>query len=460
MLPSRRTGWTHQLRQIRARHRPARACLGAGSTGLADAAICAPGARSRARQPSLQAHEIVTSTTQIARWRDDTPATRHRNHLNNAGAALMPAPVINAIAQHIELEAEIGGYEAADARASEVAMGYDDLATLIGAKAHNIAVVSSATAGFVQSLSSFDFARGDIIVTSRCDYTSNQIQYLALRDRLGVEIVHADDLAEGGVDPASVDRLLREHGARCKLVAISWIPTNSGLVQDVAGVGAMCDAHGVPYLVDACQAVGQIEIDVGALRCDYLSATARKFMRGPRGIGFMFASDRALSRGDYPLFVDMRGARWTDIGRYEIDSTAKRYEEWEVPYAQVLGQAAAARYALDVGITTARERAWALAENLREQLAQIDGVRVLDRGSTRCAIVTMTMDDVDAQAIVEHLASRHINSVSSLLEYGRYDFGEKRVRAAVRLSPHYYNTDDELDAAVQAVAELGSARQH
>src|SRR6185503_3763919 len=161
-----------------------------------------------------------------------------------------------------------------------------------------------------------------------------------------------------------------------------------------------------------------------------------KFMRGPRGIGFMYASDRALARGDYPLFVDMRGARWTDIDRYEIDPTAKRYEEWESPYAVVLGQAAAARYALDVGIATARERAWRLAERLREELAQIDGVRVLDRGSTRCAIVTMAMDGTDAEAIVAHLASRHINSVSSLLEYGRYDFGEKRVRAAVRLSPH------------------------
>ena len=401
----------------------------------------------------------MTSTPQITRWRDETPGTRHRNHLNNAGAALMPAPVISAITRHIELEAQIGGYEAADARAAGIAKGYDDLATLVGAQARNIAIVANATAAFVQALSSFDFARGDIIVTSRCDYTSNQIQYLALNDRLGVEILHADDLPEGGVDPVSVDRLLQRHGARCKLVAISWIPTNSGLVQDVAAVGAVCDAHGVPYLVDACQAVGQIEIDVGALRCDYLSATARKFLRGPRGIGFMYASDRALARGDYPLFVDMRGARWTDIDRYEIDPTARRFEDWESPYAVVLGQAAAARYALDVGITTARERAWALAEDLREQLARIDGVRVLDRGSTRCAIVTMAMDTVDAEAVVAHLASRHINSVSSLLEYGRYDFEEKRVRAAVRFSPHYYNTDDEVDAAVETVAELGRAHE-
>ena len=80
---------------------------------------------------------------------------------------------------------------------------------------------------------------------------------------------------------------------RPRLVAVSWIPTNSGLVQDVEAVGVVCEEAGVPYVVDACQAVGQIPIDVARLRCDYLSATARKFMRGPRGIGFMFASDRA-----------------------------------------------------------------------------------------------------------------------------------------------------------------------
>lgn len=366
----------------------------------------------------------------------------------------MPEPVVDTITGHLRLEAEIGGYEAADACSVDLARGYDDLAALVGARARNIAVVASATAGFVQALSSFDFARGDAIVTSRCDYTSNQIQYLSLVRRLGIELVLAEDLPEGGVDPESVARSVRRAGGRCRLVAISWIPTNSGLVQDVAGVGEICETHGVPYLIDACQAAGQIEIDVTALRCDYLSATARKFMRGPRGIGFMYASDRALARGDHPLFIDMRGARWSDLDRYEIDPTAKRYENWEVPYAQVLGQATAVRYALDVGIATARTRAWSLASRLREQLAKIDGVRVLDRGSTRCAIVTMAMDGVDSEAIVAHLASRGINTVSSLLEYGRYDFGEKGVRAAVRLSPHYYNTEAETDAAVQVITEF------
>jgi selenocysteine lyase/cysteine desulfurase len=367
----------------------------------------------------------------------------------------MPLPVTRAITDHIGLEAEIGGYEAADARADDISRGYDDLAQLIGARRENIAVVGSATAGFIQALSSFDFAPGDAIVTTRCDYTSNQIQYLALSRRLGVEIVHAADLPEGGVDPASVREIVRRR--RPRLVAVSWIPTNSGLVQDVEGVGVVCEEAGVPYVVDACQAVGQLPIDVARLRCDYLSATARKFMRGPRGIGFMYASDRALERGDHPLFVDMRGARWTAADSYEVAPSARRYEDWEFPYALVLGQAAAARYALDVGVEVARARAWALAAPLREALGSMAGVRVLDRGMTRCAIVTFDVAGRHADGIVRALADRRINAVASLREFGIYDFEAKGVQTAVRLSPHYYNTEAEIAEAVAALGEITAA---
>lgn len=399
----------------------------------------------------------TNETDRLTQWRADTPGVTHRNHLNNAGAALMPQAVIDAIQGHVRLESEIGGYEAADARAAEIAAGYDALAEIVGSKRENIAVVDSATAGFIQALSSFDFAAGDLIVTTRCDYTSNQIQYLALSKRRGVEIVHANDLPEGGVDPDSVRDIIARRTPR--LVAVSWIPTNSGLVQDVEAVGEVCEAAGVSYIVDACQAVGQIPIDVNRLRCDYLSATARKFMRGPRGVGFMYASDRALARGDHPLFVDMRGARWIAADMYEVSATARRYEDWEFPYALVLGQAAAARYALDVGIDAAQARSWELAATLRDALGEITGVRVIDRGSTRCAIVTMTADGLHAETIVRALKERRINTVSSLREFGIYDFVSKGVETAVRLSPHYYNTDAEVDSAVAVIREVVSQKR-
>lgn len=391
---------------------------------------------------------------QLARWRADTEGCSQRNHLNNAGASLMPSPVVRAIVEHLTVESCIGGYEAADARAEQIERSYQDIATLLNASVRNIALVANATAGFVQALSTIDFERGDAIITSRCDYTSNQIQYLALQKRLGVTILHAADLPEGGVDPDSVRDMLRRR--RPRLVALSWVPTNSGLVQDVETVGGACAESDVPYLIDACQAVGQLQIDVARLKCDYLSFTARKFLRGPRGIGGLYVSDRALHRGDFPLFVDMRGARWVAPDRIEIEPSARRFEDWEFPYALVLGQGTAARYALEVGIARAQARAWHLAAEARALLAQIPGIRVLDRGRHRCAIVTSAIRGWQAGDLVHRLRERGINTSASLREYGWLDFDDKAVESALRISPHYYNTKEEIEQLASAVAELAS----
>lgn len=398
----------------------------------------------------------LDSELSLTHWRDETPGCAHRNHLNNAGAALMPEPVIHAITDHLALEADIGGYEAADEREEQVGRAYRSIGSLIGSAPHNIAITSSATAAFIQALSVFDFASGDVIVTSRCDYTSNQLHYLSLARRRRVRIMRADDLPEGGVDPDSVRTLVLQFAPR--LVAISWVPTNSGLVQDVGAIGEVCERSGTPYLIDACQAAGQIPIDVGELRCDYLSATARKFLRGPRGIGFLWVSDRALSRGDYPLYVDMRGATWVAPEDLALAPDARRFEDWEFPYALLLGLGAAAEYANAVGVERTGARARALAEALRSRLARLDRVRVLDRGRNRCAIVTVDVAGWDATALVQELRRRHINTSASLRWYELLDMTEKGAASAVRFSPHYYNTTEELDAAVDAVTEIITTR--
>ena len=405
--------------------------------------------------PSISGALDAASESALRQWRADTPGCAHRVHLNNAGAALMPRRVLECITGHLQLESEIGGYEAADAQAEAVERTYAEIATLVNASPRNMAIVANATAGFIQALSSFDFAAGDTIVTSRCDYTSNQIQYLALARRLGVRVLHAADLPEGGIDAASV----REIGSRTRprLVAVSWVPTNSGLVQDVEAVGAVCEELGIPYIVDACQAAGQIPIDVTRLKCDYLSATARKFLRGPRGIGFMYASDRALARGDHPLFVDMRGASWAEADRYELVESARRFEDWEFPYALVLGLGEAARYARTVGLDLAQQRAFALAAYARERLAEIPGARVLDRGRVRCAIVTAAMAGRPATDLAAALRARRINTSASLRWYGILDFDAKGVESALRISPHYYNTVAEIDLLIDALSEIARA---
>lgn len=389
---------------------------------------------------------------ELARWREDTPGVQAgRIHLNNAGASLMPRPVYQAVAGHLRLEAEIGGYEAADAAAERIAAVYDDVASLIGARARNIAVVENATVAFAQALSAFDFRPGDVILTTRNDYISNQIMYLSLARRQGVEVVRAEDAPEGGVDPESVRTLIERH--RPKLVAVTHVPTNSGLVQPVEAVGDVCAAAGVPYLIDACQSIGQIPLDVTRLRCDLLSATARKFLRGPRGVGFLYVSDRILERQLFPLYVDMRGAEWVAADEFVLADGATRFENWEYAYALVLGLGEAARYAMEVGVDRAGARARSLAALLRSRFGELEGVRVLDRGPELAAIVTVEVEGREAPDIVQALRERGINVGAT----GRYiaviDMDEKGARTALRISPHYYNTEGECEGVVEGVGE-------
>lgn len=237
-------------------------------------------------------------------------------------------------------------------------------------------------------------------------------------------------------------------------MSLTWIPTHAGTIQDVAAVGDICERAGVTYHIDACQAVGQLPIDVSRLKCDYLSATGRKFLRGPRGTGFLYVSDRALARGDRPLHIDMRGAEWTAPGKFVPAPSARRFEEWEFAYALVLGLGEAARYATEAGIDACGRRAMALASTARQRLAALPGVTVLDRGRDLSALVTASFAGRHAATVTRALAERRINTVSSLKWFGLLDFGERGVESAVRISPHYYNTSEEIDALIDALTEV------
>jgi selenocysteine lyase/cysteine desulfurase len=370
-------------------------------------------------------------------------------HLNNAGAGLMPRSVLETITAHLNCEAMVGGYESSDEAEGAVRAAYSNIAELLGAQPHNIAVVENATVAFFQALSAFDFRPGDVIVTTRNDYISNQLAYLSLAKRQGIEVRRAENLPSGEVDPQSVRELLRD--PRVKLLAVTWVPTNSGLMQPVEALGEVAEAAAVPYLVDACQAVGQIPINLSRLRCDFLSATARKFLRGPRGIGFLYVSDRALQRGDYPLYIDMRGANWVTTDGFELAPDARRFENWEFAYALLLGLGEASRYALSVGIHRGGGRARELAATVRTRLSALPGYRLLDRGKDLAAIVTVAVLGWDAIALVGALRGRGINTSASLGAYAIIDMAEKNVTSALRISPHYYNTESELDTLIEAL---------
>jgi len=388
----------------------------------------------------------------VKQWREDTPGCAKLIHFNNAGAGLIPRGVLDAMVAHLNREANFGAYESADDAEGAVAAAYESVARLLGTQARNVAVVENSTVAFFQALSAFDFKRGDVIVTTRNDYISNQLAYLSLARRQGVEVRRAEDLPGGGADPQSVAELLRER--RVRLLAVTWVPTNSGLIQPVEALGEIAEAAGVPYLVDGCQAVGQIPIDVGKLRCDFLSATARKFLRGPRGIGFLYVSDRALKRGDFPLYIDMRGADWVSADNFAPAADARRFENWEFAYSLVLGLGEAARYALGVGVERGGRRARELAATLRAKLKGLGGIRVLDRGSELAALVTIEVAGWDARELSKLLRTRGINSSASLREYAVIDMEEKGVTTALRLSPHYYNTEEEIERVVEQLKSV------
>jgi selenocysteine lyase/cysteine desulfurase len=389
----------------------------------------------------------------LGRWREETPGCAGRAHLNNAGAALMPRPVVDAIRRHLDLETELGGYEAAEAAAGELKSAYVHMARLFGAaRPQNVAIVENATVAVAQALSAFDFQPGDVLVTTHNDYTSNQLMYLSLARRCGLQVLRADDLPEGGVDPDSV-RKLAAH-PRCRLVSLTWVPTNSGLVQPAEAVGEICEAAGVPYLVDACQVIGQLPVDVARLHCDFLAGTARKFLRGPRGLGFLYVADRALERGMYPLFVDMRGAGLLDEEHFELAPGASRFENWEFPYALVRGLGEAARYALEVGVEESAPRTLELAAYARERLAALPGVELADRGADLCAIITFAAGGWDANDLVHALRRAGVNTSAANRGPGPHHRLNEERRPLVRVSPHYYNTREEIDTAVSALEEI------
>lgn len=385
----------------------------------------------------------------LEQLRADTPGLPNKIHLNNAGASLQPAPVLAAVHQHLELESQLGGYEAADAKATEIAGFYTSIARLLHTNARNIAFAASATDAYARALSAIPWQPGDVVLTTENDYSSNQIAFLSLQKRFGIRLLRARDLDSGGVDVADFERLMHQH--RPKLAAVTHVPTNSGLVQPVEAIGKICRALDCWYLVDACQSAGQMDLDVTQIGCDFLTATFRKYLRGPRGAGFLYASDRVLEAGLELLLPDMRSADWIEADAYQSAPSARRFEYWEMPIALLLGSKAAVDYALEVGLDVAQNRIQLLAGQTRKLLAELPGVRVLDQGERLCGIVTAQANHWESKALMEKLYENNINCRLSPRIAAQIDFGRKGVDWALRISPHYYNTEAEIEQLIQVL---------
>ena len=387
-------------------------------------------------------------TVDVDAVRADTPGIRTVAHLNNAGAALPPRVVTETVVRHLELEATIGGYEAAADTADEHDAVYRSVADLLGASPPEIALVENATRAWDMAVYGFPFEPGDRVVTARSEYASNAIALLQLQRRHDLEIVLVDDDEHGQIDLAALETELARGAA---MVALTHVPTGGGPVNPAAEVGARCRDADVCFVLDACQSAGQLTLDVDALGCDVLSATGRKFLRGPRGTGFLYVRGDWIERLDPPL-LDLHAAEWTSPTTYEVRDDARRFESWESSHADRLGLGAAIDYALAVGIESGWDRLHALAGRLRQQLSAIDGVTVHDKGAVKGGIVTFSVDGHDSVDVKDRLSAAGVNTSTTTASHGHFD--GRDLPALVRASVHYYNTEDELDRLVDVVSPL------
>lgn len=386
----------------------------------------------------------------IDKIRQETPGIQNRIHLNNAGAALIPLPVYLSVKDHLDLELNIGGYEAAARAKPAFERTYDAIAELINCDRSEIALVENATVGWQMAFYGIRFQPGDRILTAEAEYAANVIAYLQMAERKGVVIdfVPSDD--SGQMDVAALEDMIDD---RVKLISVTHIPTNGGLINPAADIGTVAKRHGIPYLLDACQAVGQIPIDIEAIGCDMLSATGRKYIRGPRGTGFLYVRKGFMEELD-PPFLDMHGARWSELTSYEMDPSARRFENWEFNVAGVIGLGTAIDYLQEIGIDAASAQLCDIAATARAALSRIPGITVRDIGTEKGGIVTFEHNRHSAEAIRSLLTDNKINVSITDINSTRFDFGKRGLDKLVRSSFHYYNTENEIDELVTVLGKL------
>lgn len=385
---------------------------------------------------------IVDFTQQeIDRVRAETPGTRNVIHFNNAGSSLMPSQVLHRMTTYLDLEMRYGGYEAADICHDQIEQVYDSAARLIGAGREEIAVVENATRAWDMAFYSIPFQPGDRILTGLASYGSDYIAFLQMAAQKGVQIDIIPDDEHGQVSVGALENMLDE---RVKLIVLTHVPTNGGLVNPAAAVGKLARQADVYYLLDACQSVGQIPLNVEEIGCDMLSATSRKYLRGPRGMGFLYVRQNRIAEL-VPPFLDLHAATWVETNRYEIRPDARRFENWETNYTGKLGLGTAIDYAQKLGVDRIWKRVQDLAYDLRNRLEGLPGVTVHDKGAVRCGIVTFMAAGKKAEDIKAYMHNRHIN-VTTTSRFGtRLDMEDRGLDILVRASVHYYNTREEID---------------
>ncbi|HEY5672905.1 MAG TPA: aminotransferase class V-fold PLP-dependent enzyme [Malonomonas sp.] len=377
----------------------------------------------------------------VDRARRETRGCGHIIHFNNAGAALMPVPVCDALHDYLQQEELQGGYEVMEKQAPALENFYHSAARLLNCSSDEIAFVDSATRGWSMAFYAFNFQPGDRILTGSAEYGSNLVAMLQQAQRTGVEIVLVPDDAQGQTDVTALKQRLDE---RVKLICLTHVPSGNGLINPAAAVGKLAWNAGIPFLLDACQSLGQLPIDVNQLGCDILCGTGRKFLRGPRGTGLLYVRKRLLEKLQPPQ-LNHHAATLLSSSSYEIRPDARRFESWERSCAGQVGLGVAIDYALGWGMENIEARIKALANHLRAKLTIKPGIQVTDQGVDKCGIVTFSAAQLSATELQKKLAEQRINISTVPFTANPLLFEQRQLPELARVSLHYYNTEVELE---------------
>jgi len=386
----------------------------------------------------------------IKRAREETAACIDLIHFNNAGASLMPTPVSKALHEYLNREEQTGGYETEILYAKSLNSIYSSAAKLLNCSPSEIAYVENATRAWDMAFYSFKFNPGDKILTTIAEYGSNVVAYLQQAKRFGVEIVFVPNDEFGQIDVNALSSMIDE---KVKLISITHIPTGGGLVNPAKAVGKIANAAGIPYVLDSCQSVGHIPIDVEDIGCDVLCITGRKYLRGPRGTGLLFVRNSLIDKLEPPL-LDQHAAELISPTEYLIRPDSKRFENWEQYCAGKYALGVAIDYALSWDLGAIQKRIYLLADNLRQKLSQIDGIRSTDDGVEKCGIITFTADQLEPAAIKQAFSKQRINVSTSGGAGNLVSFKKRGLKEVVRASVHYFNTDEEIDHFVNVLEKI------
>jgi cysteine desulfurase/selenocysteine lyase len=340
----------------------------------------------------MQQANLITAE-ELEKIREETSGQIEKIHFNNAGSSLNPAVVVDTVVNYLREEAIIGGYEADFKYKKDLEYTYDLIAKLINSERDEIAILENASTAWGLAFNGIKFKEGDVIITSEMEYITNLIGFIHLIKTKGIEVQVVPNDEQGNFQLEALEDAIT---SQSKLIAITHIPSTAGAVLPIVEIGKIARKYGVLYMVDACQTVGQLPIDVKEIGCDILSVTGRKYLRAPRGTGFLFVKKDIQDQLEL-LLVDGHSAELTSEDNYQPRTDGRRFELFEKSRALVLGLGKAVEYALSIGIERIWQRIQLLAGELRSQLKALEGVTIHDAGTILCGIVTFSVTGLTSQ---------------------------------------------------------------